>query len=265
MKMVKRGFLLISLIVISFLLNIAFADDFPARSNPPRLVNDFASVFTKAQNNTLEQKLVEFNNETSTQIAIVTVSSLNNYSAAEYAYSLGEKWGVGQKGKNNGVLMLIKPKTSDSRGEIFIATGYGVEGAVPDAMAKRIIENEIIPHFRNDNYYGGVSAGVQALIDLTYGEYVAEEDVLTASDYLFAFAFFGFFILIFGFGIYAIYKEVKNKHIGRDLPFWTLQLLMSTHTGSGRSSSGGGFRGGGGGFGGFGGGSFGGGGAGGSW
>ncbi len=260
--------LYILLAVLFIGISSSYANDFPSRPNPPRLVNDFASIFSKSQSNSLENQLVEFNNETSTQIAIVTVNSLNGYSASDYAYTLAEKWGVGQKGKNNGVLMLIKPKTNDSRGEIFIATGYGVEGAVPDAMAKRIIENEIIPHFRNNDYYSGVNAGVQAIIDLTFGEYSAEPAKMTTEDYLSLFMFFGFFIAVFVLGFYSTYKETKKRHIGKDLPFWTLLLLMSQYTGSGGSSSRGGYSGGssrGGGFGGFGGGSFGGGGAGGSW
>ncbi len=97
----------------------------------------------------LEQKLVAFNDSTSTQIAIVIVPTLGGYDKADYAQTLAEKWGIGQKRTNNGVLILIKPKTPGSKGEVQIATGYGLEGAIPDITCAEIIDREILPAFRN--------------------------------------------------------------------------------------------------------------------
>src|SRR5664279_6253389 len=96
----------------------------PERPNPPRLVNDLAGMLKVDEVNSLEQKLVIFNDSTSTQIAIVIVPSLGGYDKADYAQQLAEKWGIGQKGLNNGVLILVKPKTADSNGQVQIAPGY---------------------------------------------------------------------------------------------------------------------------------------------
>lgn len=263
----------IGLVIVTLLVTLSSkADDFPKRPSPPRLVNDFAGIFDQNQVQTLENTLVQFNNQTSTQVAVVTLSDLKGYDAGDYSFQLAEKWGVGQKGKNNGILILIKPKTKDSNGQAFIATGYGVEGAVPDAVARRIVDNEMIPHFKANKYYDGVVAGVNVIMELTYGEYTADAYVQKTSGKAGAVAFivvFIFIILIFTMAGRA--NRIKNSSIGGSLPFWMLLSMMGSgssgrHSGHwGNFNSGGGSFGGGGGFGGFGGGSFGGGGAGGSW
>lgn len=263
----------IGLVIVTLLVTLSSkADDFPKRPSPPRLVNDFACIFDQNQVQTLENTLVQFNNQTSTQVAVVTLSDLKGYDAGDYSFQLAEKWGVGQKGKNNGILILIKPKTKDSNGQAFIATGYGVEGAVPDAVARRIVDNEMIPHFKANKYYDGVVAGVNVIMELTYGEYTADAYVQKTSGKAGAVAFivvFIFIILIFTMAGRA--NRIKNSSIGGSLPFWMLLSMMGSgssgrHSGHwGNFNSGGGSFGGGGGFGGFGGGSFGGGGAGGSW
>ena len=128
--MIKRSLYLLTLAVIfcTFPIDSVFSQNIPERPSPPRLVNDFAGMLKPDEVRMLEQKLVAFDDSTSTQIAIVTVPTLNGYDKADYAQQLGEKWGIGQKGRNNGVLILVKPKTPDSRGEVQISTGYGVEG-----------------------------------------------------------------------------------------------------------------------------------------
>lgn len=245
------------------------AQEFPEKPNPPRLVNDYVEFLKTNEINALENKLVQFNNETSTQIAIVIVKSLHGYDKAEYAAILGEKWGVGQKGKDNGILMLIKPKYGNERGQVFIATGYGVEGAVPDAIAKRIVEKEIIPNFENGSFYQGIDAAVNTMIELTKGEYTAEEYASSGNIGTIVGPFI--FLLIFiVFSIIARLRRARHYSLGHDVSFWTALWLASSATRSSRSgwssfSSGSGSFGGGGGFGGFGGGGFGGGGAGGSW
>ena len=262
------------LIAILFITFPSRADDFPNKSNPPRLVNDLAGVFDKNQAEALERALVQFNDETSTQVAVVTLSDLKGYDAGDYTFRLAEKWGVGQKGKNNGILILIKPKTSDSKGQAFIATGYGVEGAVPDAVARRIVDNEMIPHFKSNQYFEGVVAGVNVIMELTRGEYTADAYVKKTSGKVGTAAFILILIfIIFIFTMAGRANRAKNSSIGGSLPFWMLLSMMGSgssgrHSGQwGNFNSGGGsFRGGGGGgFGGFGGGGFGGGGAGGSW
>ena len=123
----------------------------------------------------LEEKLVAFNDSTSTQIAIVTVSDLKGYDKADYAQRLAEKWGIGQKGLDNGMLILVKPKTNESSGQVQIAQGYGLEGAIPDIICGQIVDYEIFPEFRNGNYYEGLDKATSTLMSLASGEYPADQ------------------------------------------------------------------------------------------
>jgi uncharacterized protein len=241
----------------------------PDRPNPQRLVNDFAGIFSSSEQQEMESKLEQFARTTSTQIVVVTVSSLDGYDRADYAFQIGEKWGVGQKDKNNGLVVLLKPKTTDSRGQVFIATGYGLEGVLPDAtINSTVVNNEMIPRFKQNDYYGGVTAGLNVIMDITKGEYTAEEyeEQVASSGGGSALIPILFLILFF----FIVSKSRKNRFYsaGKGLPFWLAMTMLSGNNRSSGSfgdfSSGGGSFGGGG-FGGFGGGSFGGGGAGGSW
>jgi len=168
--------LLLFLLAFFFVQNIFAQTEFPARPEPPRLVNDLARVLAPDQAQALENKLDRFNEKTSTQIAIVTISDLSGYDKADYSFRLAEKWGIGQKGKNNGILILVKPKTQTSKGEIFVAVGYGLEAVVPDIVAREtIIQNEILPGFRQGDYYAGLDRGTNVLMSLTAGEYPADQ------------------------------------------------------------------------------------------
>lgn len=244
------------------------AQEFPEKPFPPRLVNDFGGMLSIQEVNTLEEKLVAYNDSTSTQIAIVTVSDLHGYDKADYAQRLAEKWGIGQKGLDNGVLILVKSKTEGSSGQVQIAQGYGLEGVIPDILCGQIVDYEILPEFRNGNYYEGLDKATSTLMSLASGEFPASQygrkeggisNILPL-----------IFIIIFIIIILSARSSggSNQKHISRKgLPLWVLLSMMnsgsSKHSGSWGGFSGGG--GGGGGFGGFGGGSFGGGGAGGSW
>jgi uncharacterized protein len=248
----------------------------PPRPNPPRLVNDLANVLTEKQKGALEYKLRYFHDTTSNQIVVVTVKSLEGDVPASFAYELGEKWKVGQKEFDNGIVILVKPKYGNTdKGHAFIAVGYGLEPAIPDAIAKRIVENEMIPYFRNNDYYEGISRATDVLMAMASGEISAEGyNKQSQASPLFTFLPFIIFIIIF---LLIRVSNAKSYSIGRGTSFWTALWLGSalggSHSGTwnnfsggsggfGGGSSGGGF---GGGFSGFGGGSFGGGGAGGSW
>lgn len=254
----------IILLIGLFFFNInSFAQDIPDRLNPPQLVNDFANILTAREKQALENKLVTFNNETSTQITIVTVKSLNGYDKADFSFQLGEKWGVGQKGSDNGIVILVKPKTRQERGQVFIAPGYGLEGVVPDATAKRIVEHDILPLFKKGEYYLGLDAATKTLISLTKGEFSATQYNKATRKKSSSLPILFIFIVIF-FAIFG--RSGRHQSMGHNLPFWMLLGMMGSGSNSGSfgdfSSGSGSF---GGGFGGFGGGSFGGGGAGGSW
>jgi uncharacterized protein len=273
--MKKAAFVMLTALAVNL---SSFSQSLPEKPVPPRLVNDYVGFLTADEQSRLESKLVEFDRKTSTQIAVVILNSLDGYPVSEYAALLGKKWGVGQGDFNNGFILLIKPKQQNEKGEVAIATGYGVEEFVPDAIGKRIIEVEILPSFREGKYYEGIDKAVDRLISLTEGEFAAEEyNKSTRAEG----KGMGIGIFIFILLLVFIFSRVGRSRAytpGRSLPFWAFLALMGSMKGShkgqwndfssGRGSFGGfgGFGGGGGGgFGGFGGGSFGGGGASGSW
>jgi uncharacterized protein len=269
------------LIVIILFARQTYAQNIPDRPNPPRLVNDFANVLTSDQINQLELELDTFAQNTTTQIVIVTVPSLDGYEISDYSFQLGEKWGVGQKGKNNGVVIIFKPKTEQESGQAFIAIGYGLEGVIPDAITNRIVDNEMIPHFKEGDIYGGLLQGCQVIMSLASKEFTAQEyeDRTSGGTGAWVVGLFVFFAFLFIIIIGSAKKQNQNFTMGNKggLPLWILLSMLGNSggrnnkdwndftRGGGGFGGFGGFGGGGGGFGGFGGGSFGGGGAGGSW
>lgn len=274
--------LLYSILFVVISALSVFGQKLPEQPNPPRIVNDFANLLSPQEVQQLESKLRAYNDTTSTQIAIVVVPSLDGYDPSEYAFALGKKWGIGQKGKNNGILVLIKPKVGNERGQVFIATGYGMEGSITDARANRIIDQTIIPAFRQNKYYEGLDQATTQLIQFARGEFKADKKgAKTVSPFA---SILIFIVLVAVFGIIAAIARSKKYTSGSvyssggfqrhssaasNLPFWLLLMGMGSNLGDRHRNSGSGwsdFSGsGGGGFGGFGGGDFGGGGAGGSW
>jgi uncharacterized protein len=272
--MIKKSLFLLTLLFLFFAIctSRVFSQNIPERPTPPRLVNDFARMLKAEEAGMLEQKLVAFNDSTSTQITIVIVPSLEGYDKADYAQRLAEKWGIGQKGLNNGVLILVKPKTADSNGQVQIVTGYGLEGAIPDITCGEVVDREILPAFRNGDYYDGLNKATNTLMSLARGEFSAAEYGQRGKKSAGKHVPIGLILFIVFIIISMISRGSggsNNKHISTGgLPFWMLLGMMNSGRGSSGSwggFSGGGSGGGGGGFGGFGGGSFGGGGAGGSW
>ena len=253
--------------LLSLFLTFAYAQDFPEK--PSTLVNDYSGVLSSSEKQALEQKLVAFDDSSSTQIAIAIVKSVGDYDINEYAVELGRKWGVGQSGKNNGIMIVVA--VGDRK--ISIQTGYGVEGTLPDVYAKRIIENDIKPDFKAGNYYAGLDAGTTSIIKYTKGEYKNDKPKVSKSK-----GGSGSIVLIIIIIIVVIILMRKGGGGGSEIIggrgasnalFWAM-LFGSGGGGRGGNSGwgSGGFGGGssgGGGFGGFGGGSFGGGGSSGSW
>jgi len=251
--------------LLSLLFTFAFAQDFPEKPNT--LVNDYANVLSADQKQQLETKLVAFNDSSSTQIAIAILKSVGDYDINEYAVELGRKWGVGQSGKNNGIMIVVA--VGDRK--ISIQTGYGLEGALPDIYAKRIIDNDIKPNFRAGNYYAGLDEGTTSIIKYTKGEY-KNDSPKTSSKKGGGGGSIVIIIIIVIVIIIIMRKgggggsEVIGGRGASNALFWA--MLFESGGGGGRSSGGwggGSSGGGGGGFGGFGGGSFGGGGSSGSW
>lgn len=257
--------------IIPFILLLLFtsssgAQDLPERPIPPRLVVDYTGILAPSEVRALENKLVRFNDTTSNQILVVITDNLLGYTPETYASGIGEKWGVGQGDFDNGIVVLVKPKIGNNRGQAFISVGYGLEGAIPDITAGQIVDWEMIPHFKNNDYYGGLDAGTTVLMELAAGEYNSDEYAKSNGAGWWAVLPFFIFILIF---ILISRASRRSRTIGsRGMSPWTAFWLGSMIGGSGSSwgrSSGSSWGGGGSSFGGFGGGSFGGGGAGGSW
>jgi uncharacterized protein len=251
-------------VVLAFFLlqGFAFAQDFPAAPNPPRLVNDFTGTLSAEDLGKLEQKLLAYSDSTSTQVSIVLLGSVGGYDISDYAFQLGEQWGIGGKGKDNGILILAAMYDR----KVFIATGRGMEGVVPDALAERIVYNLILPNFKTEAYYQGLDEATDMIFKLASGEYQPDEAMKELDNLwvLILFACFMIFVLIMSIRNAIKYKNNHMSGKGSAISFWTAFALANRSTGGssgsfGDSSSGGGS------FGGFGGGSFGGGGAGGSW
>lgn len=256
---------LIKLFLILFTCTAIQAQEFP-KEIPGKIVHDFASLLNASELNQLETMLVKYNDTTSTQIAVVTVKTINGYEINDYGTRLYNQWGIGQKGKDNGVLILIKPKSDDEpTNRMAIVTGYGMEALLPDVVAKRIIDHEMAPRFKEGAYFQGIVAGANIIFQLASGAYSPDQYMNRTGgkkkSNLIPIIIVIVIVLIFsGFG--SKNKGGKNISSRGDIPLWILLSLLNS--GGGRGSFGG-FSSGGGGFGGFGGGRSGGGGASGSW
>ncbi len=192
----QKSLLLMRLLLAGYLLVLATvcfsAADFPALTG--RVV-DQANVLSPQQEEALTRKLAQHEKKTGNQVVVVTLASLQGYDIADYGYQLGRYWKIGQKDTNNGVLLIVAPNDRKVR----IETGYGLEGALPDVLSNQIIQDQIVPHFRDGDIAGGIEAGSQAVMAAIEGEYQASpaqrqptsanpSEVLPA---LFMLAFFG--------------------------------------------------------------------------
>ena len=265
-KKLKIRFL--SLVFIAAALLFAAPVSFTAAQNFPKpqgYINDFAGVIDDSTKASLGELLGAVERKTTAQIAIVTVQTIEPYaSIEEYAVKLFEAWGIGKKGKDNGVLIVIAMKERRMRIEV----GYGLEGAIPDAAAGAIVSELMTPSFKQGDFSGGVRAGAEAVVERVLAEYNLTIDQLgvgyqgaaqpASSRGAPVGGLPALFRTIFGliFGIIFIILIIRH-------PSLLLFFLLSGGRGGGWSSGGGG--GFGGGFGGFGGGMSGGGGASGGW
>jgi len=257
----KYTFLFLFFITQAF-CSIAQTSAIPERPSPPKLVNDFSKEMPEFLNDQeeqlLEQKLENFSNQTSNQIVIVIVDDLSELEPWDYATQLGQKWGVGQSKFDNGIVILVKPTGGKGQRKSFIAIGSGLEGAIPDITAKRIVEKELNSNFANGNVYEGFDKTTDVLIALAKGEYNSDQYGKRNKKKSIPMVAIIIMIIVF------IFFMTRKGGTGSDggLSMGTGFFLGSMMGGR----SGGGFGGGSsGGFGGFGGGGFGGGGSGGSW
>ena len=244
-------------LVTFFLSQYLQAKEIPKISNPPRLVNDFTGTLQAGEIHALEQKLLAYEDSTSNQIAIVIENSLDGDDAFEYSRRIADAWAIGTKEKRNGVLIYVAIQERKIR----IQVGYGLEGAIPDAIAKRIIETRMKPAFKQQAYFEGLNAAADDLALAAAGEYKADPKAKKKKSGDFPIALIVIVIVALIFLSRFGGGKGGRRFNSMGGPFFGGPFGGGTFSSggfSGRSSGGGGF-------GGFGGGSFGGGGAGGSW
>jgi uncharacterized protein len=241
---------------------------------PARHFNDYANVVDRATAQRLDRQLEDFEKQTSNQILVVVYPKMQSDSSIEdYTVRVAQKWGVGQKGRDNGAVLFVF--LADHK--MFIDVGYGLEGALPDALAKQIIERELRPRFRQNDFAGGLSAAINAMMSATKGEYKAlpqnrmngrrsGKDMSVALFWIVVIIVFFLAFVRRNFGSGGYYSRGRYRRRGPGFIFFPGGGGWGSG-GGGWGGGGGGSWGGGGGGGGFssGGGSFGGGGAAGSW
>lgn len=242
------------LIAFFFLLVLAS----PARAEPdfPALtgrVVDEAEILSDEVEQVLTDLLEAHELETSNQVVVVTLSSLQGYSIEDYGVQLGRHWGIGQADKDNGVLLIVAPNDREVRIEV----GYGLEGTLTDATAKLIIEREIIPQFKAGDLEGGVMLGTQAILSAIGGTYTPSQDS-AQPDYNFendgvwvVWLVLGFHAVTWSFVFWLIRRSKAKGGAGGSRSTWrTTSSWSGSRSSSSSGSSGGGFSGGGGSFGG---------------
>lgn len=260
---------LVTILLLLFSFS-AFNQTINPRPNPPKAVNDFGKMLASFQVDALEQKLDAYNDSTSSAIVIVTLEDIGDYAIEDVALKYLREWGIGVKGKNNGVLILV----SRNQRKSWIATGYGLEGVLPDVTVKQIVDQRMIPYFKANDFYRGFDNTIDAIAQAATGEFKADPVArqgqrgrgISFRTIIILGVLFFFLISFLGRGGGGGGGYASRRGFGGlgGLPWFLLGSLM----GGGGSRGGGGFGGGdsgGGGFGGFGGGSGGGGGAGGGW
>jgi uncharacterized protein len=233
-----------------FLSVISFAKEIPAKSN--RLVNDYANVLSASEESALESKLRGYYDTTSTQIAVVLENSLEGDDLFDYCQRLATAWGIGEKGKNNGVLLYVAIGDRKAR----IHTGYGMEATITDAMSTRIRTQQMNPAFKAGNYYQGLDDASTTIMQLASGEFVNDKEDKPLQKGPSAFV-----IIIIIIILIILFSRGGGGRGNRSRGGFGGPVFWGGTFGSGGFSGGGGGRG----FGGFGGGGFGGGGSGGSW
>lgn len=252
-----------------FLTSFPLWAEFQIPEQPEGYVTDRATMLSPETRQRLEAYLYEFEKQTSTQIAVATFPSFEDGSLEDISMRIAQKWKIGQKERNNGVLFLI---FRDDR-QMRIEVGYGLEGVLTDAVSSQIIRNQVTPYFREGQFENGILSGVQAIVSVTRGEYQATSAEGESGERLLK-LILGLIVLIGGLDLFRYFFYWKQHRGYRGAySFWEWFFLFAIlwvilrafiHAGAGRSggrwSSGGG-----GGFSGGGGGSFGGGGASGRW
>lgn len=276
---IDRGFFTFVLLLFTLIVSAQLVPHnlLPPKPNPPRLVNDLAGLLSADEERRLEQKLVAYDDSTSNQIVIVTVNGTRGYSADYYATEIGQFWGVGGQSKfDNGIVLLVSTGKDDDNRQYFMATGYGLEGALPSITTNAISQQFLVPNLRSGDYFQAFDLTSTAIMQAAAGEYTPPAGYRnkgtegkgfprTIIIAIIAVILLAIFRGKGGGGRGGGFMSRRGYRGGGLAPFIIGSMLGGAGRGGGGFGGGFGGGGGGGGFGGFGGGGFGGGGSGGSW
>jgi uncharacterized protein len=262
--MINKSLLLLTTLLFSISIGFGQAECYP-KTKANQFVYDQGNVLSPSEEQATNRQLNEFTKRTSNVIVVLTVPDLCGTDKSQFAIEFGDQMGVGRKDLENGLVFLVKPKMGTARGEVFIAVGTGLQGAITDAGTRRIIDYEIIPYFKKGSYIGGITAGTETLMRLAEGE-------ISEADYLAEGKSGGTWVMLVMLIIFILIIYLSQKYGDGGNDDWENYDRNGKHRGGRRGGGipwifiggGGGSRGGGGGFGGGGFGGFGGG-AGGSW
>lgn len=177
----------------------------PPVPDPPRLVNDLGNMLDAADEQKLEQKLIDYEKSSSNEIAIVTIDRLGDFDIAEYANELGRKWNIGKASKKNGVLILASKEDR----KINISPGYGLSGRLPDITCGRIIREQIVPNFKQGNFYAGFNEATDAIIRYAADEFTADPEEKGSA--LIVFLVLLFIIIVFASVVFGIFYAIRNN------------------------------------------------------
>ena len=170
---------MLALVVLSATLSLN-AGVPPQPKNANELVYDYAHVIDSANLAVINDSLKSLYRYNKSQVVVLTVESLDGMDIADYCQEVFETWGIGDKETNNGVLIVVKPKTETSNGKVRIHTGYGAEGVLPDLLCKKIQTDSMIPAFKENNYGLAILKAVSLITPAMKGEY--PQDIKTFLD-----------------------------------------------------------------------------------
>lgn len=183
--------------------------DFPARPDTAIFVNDFAKLLTPDQSNSMDEMLRAFSRRSSNQIMVVTVKSIGDYDPKLYAAELGDRWGVGQKQLDNGLVILVKPKESGSKGQFALCPGRGLGGALPDAVCKRIVDEKAMPHLQRADYNAALREVLRAVMPMCESE-ISQTGTTKSADSNWMWYVAAFALVIAGVAYYNRKSKIRQ-------------------------------------------------------
>jgi uncharacterized protein len=197
--------------LLLFFITAVFIYGVPVFPKLSGRVVDRAGILSQKTIKYLSEKLANFEKKTTNQVVVVTLKSLQGYSISDFGYQLGRHWGIGQKKRDNGVLLIIAPKEKKVRIEV----GYGLEGTLTDALSSIIIQNKILPYFRKSDFNQGVISGINAILSTIKGTYKPKKEVTKKENFIPLIFFIFIFLLVF---LQNLFSKKHKKFIAKIIP-----------------------------------------------